>query len=229
MLKRNIQIKAFTCLFAVAIVLVGLSGTRCLADFIWMDPGDVLDGTLTVDAGEIIVGGDWGSGTEFYYQVTRPDDPTAPLHYLYTFTEVPSSPSWSHFILEVSQAAEGELPAFDVGNPMDYSNGPGVEGNATWYGPAVGNPGFPAGQSIFGIKINPGESGTIEFDSYRLPMWGDFYVKGGPDSFAYNSGLGSLNGANILVPDTKYVPTPGAVLLGILGLGIAGLKLRKYA
>lgn len=229
MRRISTKIRAVTCLFILAIILVGLSGTPCMADFIWMDPGDVLSGTLTVDAGEIITGGDWVSGTTFYYEVTRPLDPTAPLHYLYTFTEVPVSPSWSHFILEVSQALEGELPAFDVGNPMDFSNGPGVEGNATPYGPSQGNPGFPVGYSIFGIKINPGESDTVEFDSYRLPMWGDFYVKGGPESFAYNSGLVNPDGAFILVPDTKYVPLPGAILLGILGLGVVGIRLRKYA
>ena len=35
--------------------------------------------------------------------------------------------------------------------------------------------------------------------------------------------------AYIAVPDTAYVPVPGAVILGLLGLGAAGIKLRKFA
>ncbi|UCF16852.1 MAG: hypothetical protein JSW59_05220 [Phycisphaerales bacterium] len=225
-MRSNAKIKTVTCLFAVAIVLVGFSGTPSVAD-LWMDPGDSLSDTLTVGADEIIVGGNWGSGTEFYYEVTRPLDEIAPLHYLYTLT-VPSGSDLSHFILEVSN--EDVLPAFDVGNPMDYLNGPGVEENANWYGPSASNTGFPAGQSIWGIKFEDDMPlWTIEFDSYRLPMEGDFYAKGGDLSYAYNSGLGSLDGANILVPDTSYVPVPGAVLLAILGLAVVGYKHRKYA
>jgi hypothetical protein len=200
-----------------------------MADFIWMDPGDVLSDTLTVDAGTIIAGASWGSGTEFYYEVTRPLDETLPVHYYYEFT-ASDSPDLSHLILQVSEAVEGGLPGFDPDNPMDYLNGPTVANNmAMSYGPGPGNPGIPA--SIWGIKFEDGLSlSTIEFDSYRLPMDGSFFAKGGTDSFAYNSGLAFPDsGAFILVPDTKYVPVPGAVLLGILGLGAVGYKLRKYA
>ena len=60
-------------------------------------------------------------------------------------------------------------------------------------------------------------------------MEGDFYTKGGPDTYAYNSGFGTLDGANIPVPNSHYVPVPGAVLLGLLGLGAAGIKLRRFS
>lgn len=33
----------------------------------------------------------------------------------------------------------------------------------------------------------------------------------------------------VLIVESVYVPVPAAVLLGILGLGVAGIKLRKYA
>jgi hypothetical protein len=59
-------------------------------------------------------------------------------------------------------------------------------------------------------------------------MEGDFYTKGGPDTYAFNSGFGILDGDNILVPNSHYVPVPGAVLLGLLGLGAAGIKLRRF-
>ena len=223
----DLQKKTSVCLLLAALVLA-FSTPRCLADM-WINPGDVLSGTLTYDAGEVITGGNWASNTSFYYEVSRPLDQSLPLHYLYTFTPSPSAPSWSHFILEVSKA--GDLPAFDPANPMDYV-GPGSldPDDPKYYTGGPSNPGFPAAESIFGIKFGTEESvATIQFDSFRLPMWGDFFVKGGRDSFAYNSGLGTLAGANILVPDGAYVPVPGAFLLGLLGLGAAGMKLRKYA
>lgn len=40
----------------------------------------------------------------------------------------------------------------------------------------------------------------------------------------------SEGGNGVGIDDTMYaVPVPGAMLLGFLGLGAAGLKLRKYA
>ena len=233
MLKRNTQIKSFICFVAVAVLLVGLAGSPCVADVYQMNPDTFLEGTLTFDAGTIIadnpvVGDGWGSGTEFYYKVTRPLDETAPLHYYYEFT-ASGKPALSHFILQVSEAG-GDLPGFDPTNPMDFDNGPTVAEPPDLFGPASGNPGFPAGKSMWGIKFEDDMPlWIIEFDSYRLPMDGSFYAKGGDTSFAYNSGLGDPDGAFILVPDTSYVPVPGAVLLGILGLGAVGIKLRKYA
>lgn len=228
MRREKISTKNSVAYLFVAVLALAFSTPTCLADM-WMNPGDVLSGTLTYDSGEVIAGGDWGSNTSFYYEVSRPLDESLPLHYLYTFTPEPDKPSWSHFILEVSKA--GDLPAFDPANPMDYV-GPGSldPDDPKYYTGSPSNPGFPAAESIFGIKFDTVESvATIEFDSFRLPMEGDFFIKGGPDTFAYNSGLGTLAGANILVPDGAYVPVPGAFLLGMLGLGVVGMKLRKYA
>ena len=233
-MRKNTPIRAVIYLLVTALVPVGFSGSTCFADFIWMDPGDVLSDTLTVDAGEIIAGGDWSSGTEIYYEVTRPLDATAPLHYLYTFT-ASASPGLSHFIIQVSEAVEGGLAAFTLADP-DYLNGPTTGeillDDYSSGGPNPSDPGDTWG--IFGIKFGDmfgySEEGpwTIEFDSYRLPMEGSFYAKGGDVTYAYNTYL--VGGDDfILVPDTKYVPTPTAVLLGILGLGAVGLKLRKYA
>ena len=88
---------------------------------------------------------------------------------------------------------------------------------------------------IKGIKF-PG-SGTqlvLSFYSDRAPMWGSFYAKDGTDGsndvYAYNSGFSGVGSDFIAVPDTTTtVPVPGAVLLGMLGLAVAGSKLRKFA
>jgi len=90
----------------------------------------------------------------------------------------------------------------------------------------------------------------IQFQSSHAPMWGDFLAKDGsaamPEGLtgsgqliAYNADFGeSLDyatkhnldanpGNYILVPNTYTVPVPGAVLLGVLGLSVAGARLRK--
>jgi len=234
MVKRNTQIKSFICFVAAAVLLVALAGSPCMADVYEMALGDTLTRTLTVFDGTIIagpVGSDWGDdSTSFTSTVTRSvDDPSAPLHYYYEFSVPEGAKDLSHLILQVSEA-DGDLLAFDPTNPLDYLNGPTVaEGKTDTFGPADGNPGFPTGKSIFGIKFEDEmPMWVIEFDSYRLPMDGSFYTKSASDIYAYNSGLGDGD-AFIYVPDTSYVPVPGAVLLGILGLGAVGLKLRKYA
>ncbi|MFC1636445.1 hypothetical protein ACFL5Z_16570 [Planctomycetota bacterium] len=95
------------------------------------------------------------------------------------------------------------------------------------------------------------------FNSLREPVWGSSYaVDGGITEdrdgdgkkekywvYAYNSGFlydpyewnptaGKYNYdvyGYIATPDTTMVPVPGAVLLGIIGLGAASVKLRKFA
>ena len=99
---------------------------------------------------------------------------------------------------------------------------------------------------LFGIKFDRGITGlvtVIQFDSQRIPTWGDFYSKDGgndPVDAAWNLGFadadplappasGSL-GNHLLVPDTTVdpIPEPGSWLLFGAGLlGLAGLKGRR--
>jgi hypothetical protein len=215
-------------LLIVVIVLVGISGSRCLAD-LWT--GVTLTDTLTVGDGEIVAGDIWNvAGTSFTYEVTRPGGDEGPLHYKYILT-LPSSvtgDALSHLSIEVSDGTT-DLPAFDPTNPMDYENGP-VE---AYRAPTKGDPGFPTdGYSFWSIKFenfaDDVTSWTVEFDSWRLPMEGSFFAKAGKDSYAYNTYL-TGGGDYIAVPDTSYVPVPGAVFLGLLGLSAAGIKLRRFA
>jgi len=110
------------------------------------------------------------------------------------------------------------------------------------FGPAPGNPGFPVGESIFGIKINlTGDQTYVEFDANREPMWGDFYAKdgGSPVAYALNTDIGiavanlhaytgiPVDGSGaplyqILTADT-YIPEPATLLL----LGLGGLALLR--
>lgn len=253
-LGRNyVNIRGFV-LALVVVLSLSLSASPCLAD-IWVDPGETLSGTLTVAGGGITAFDGWNSaGTSFFYSVSRPADESLPLHYTYTFTLDPAivGNRMSHLIIEASDADVGGLAAFTLAPPDYY--GPTTSLVLDTYGPTYDKDGNPSKPNpympgeMYGIKWNnplPSEdTWTLEFDSYRVPMWGDFYaVDGNKDGTgvyptAYNTGFGvpydgPWDPANlpfkILVPDTSYVPVPGAVILGLLGLGAVGLKLRKYA
>ncbi|MFC1635745.1 hypothetical protein ACFL5Z_12970 [Planctomycetota bacterium] len=129
---------------------------------------------------------------------------------------------------------------------------PGMPGSI--YGLKFENDADPLTDEYFG----QGTTWIWSFNSLVEPVWGNSYFvdgveqvdtngDGGPGSkilvFGYNSGFtfdpyaldpatGKYNYelyAYIATPDTTVIPVPGAVLLGIIGLGAAGMKLRKFA
>jgi hypothetical protein len=220
-MKRNIRLggRAVATLMALATASqAGLSYTGSLsypdglyAQGVWADPATKIEWTVT--------------------------DYSTYWHYEYTLTA--AAQNISHMIIEVS-------PSFQVNDIWNIEPSfIGSDGLDDWT-EQQGNPGLP--DTFRGLKWNFGTATTltVEFDSDRAPVWGDFYAKDGKAphtdtvNLAYNLGFTSPdtdptaaigNGSvdnHLLVPDTKtVVPLPGAVLLGFLGLGAAGLKLRN--
>ena len=179
---------------------------------------------------QFVTGGDWAADSltqQIAWVITNNGNGT--WDYLYTFTNF-VSPAMSHWILDLSDDAV--IPTVDphaVTNVVP--NFPLVFGT---FGPAPSNPGFPTGTSIVGVKFDnlndPGSPFTIKFTSNRSPVWGDWYAKGGRDSFAYNAGLTDHDSTNvndfIARPDSASpppVPEPSTLALaGLAGLGLAG-------
>jgi len=219
------NIKLLKRAVVVGSLFVALSPLACLADLYY-------SGSLTGDKGGITATDGWDNpGTKITWIVTQNQDLT--WNYHYEFTVPTGSKALSHIIFEVSEK-------FD---DLDYTYNGGLTADLDWYGP--GDPSNPGIQDrIHGIKFEGFSDGmytwVIEFDSTHVPVWGDFYAKDGKEAttdgkiqvYAYNTGF-TANDVDeatnhILVPDTvSYVPIPGALLLGTLGLGVAGLRLRR--
>jgi hypothetical protein len=252
--------KSANYLIVVSIILVGFSSSRCFAgigDWATMTGGwedNIYEGELTIDyikiEGSTIIGtggsympgleadGAWNvSATKMSWSVEAMDPDTDGVidyfHYKYIFTEGGTQGELSHMIIEVS-----ETPDFTLSYPDYFNQDPTSTAELDTHDQSNGNPDMPAGTSIYGIKYGGGEPWTMEFDSLRVPEWGDFYAKDGTNAKdAYNTGFGldPLSGDNLLDygfiarPDTEYIPIPPAVILGILGMGVAGIKLRKFA
>ncbi|MBX3386709.1 MAG: PEP-CTERM sorting domain-containing protein [Phycisphaeraceae bacterium] len=191
-------------------------------------PSLAVTGSLSTPAGSgLISGGGWAAGYMVSWDITPNGDGT--WHYEYTLSNAAGgalSPASSHAIFQLSENIE-ESDLLNFGGNFD-------EAEFGTFGPSAGNPGFPTGESIYGVKIDFSGGGVtfIEFDSTRQPMWGDFYAKGGATSFVYNTDLGvPVANANdywatpvdannnplfkILVPDT--IPAPGSIALVALG------------
>jgi len=200
--------------------------------------GALIGYLTTAQPDEIIVGDKWiNTGFRIDWDVSQNGDGT--WHYEYTVSNRNGgslTPGVSHVILQLSEnILASDLFNFE-GDIADYE--------IRTYGAQPSNPGFPTGESIFGIKLNlDDDQAHVAFDSTRRPMWGDFYSKGGNKSFAYNDDLGvavanlydttgvpvDAAGATlskILVPDTiSSVPVPEPLsLASVLAGGLLALR-----
>jgi len=107
---------------------------------------------------------------------------------------------------------------FGIGTVGNNSGGPITDPDNQFQGSVVGN----ADYSIYS-SANPLSSGVLSNNNLVMDE-ATFIFTGDLDNFSIVKvgwGLGTA-------PDS-FVPLPGAVLLGILGLGVVGIRLRKYA
>ncbi len=180
-----------------------------------------------------------GGGFQIQWNITQ-SGPN--FHYIYTISNQSGgnlAKDLSHILFEVS-------PSINTSNvnSIIFNANPSISDGPKTFGPSdPSNPGIPG--DLYGIKFenfsNPGQP-TIEFDSTRAPIWGDFYSKDGKnnqnDVFAYNTGFGTdptLTTTDftpwIPIPDTGdgfVIPEPRTWLILTLCLAIVAVLKHKY-
>jgi PEP-CTERM motif len=219
-------------------VLLVAAGQHARAAAVYATAADLTGSRNSGLGGGLVPGGDWASdGDTETISWSIVNNGNGTWNYTYTLANF-SKPGISHFLLDLTDDAV--FPTVDPQvvtsvSPANYelffdNFVPGGMGNS--------NVGLPA--PIIGVKIQFTGGGSfpsaVSFTSNRAPVWGDFYVKGGKDSFVYNAGLvnhaSDNKGIFLARPDGAVsVPEPTSIAMvamaGVAGLGLARRRRAK--
>lgn len=204
----------------------------CVMSLVMLTPAmaTTYTGSLSSSDGGLMGIGAWvDSGvSQITWEITQNNDSS--WHYEYSLVVPNTAHEIGHFILETSSTFTED----DVFNESGAFECIEIKSHLAT---SPGSPELPL--DVFGIKFDStfGRLLSITFDSFRDPVWGDFYAKGGGQvsQQVWNTGLtyvdpltaaadGSLNN-HILVPDT--VPEPASLLMISLGALIVRGKFRR--
>jgi MYXO-CTERM domain-containing protein len=181
--------------------------------------------------------------TTLSWTVSR-DSENDPWLYCYDFSTTAQG-GLSHIVIEVSVPTE-DSPGFTLADVVSGSASASFE--LGWANSANGNPEIPG--PIYGLKF-PGSAQTVDqicFESYKEPVWGDFYAKDGAAggqgiNTAWNAGFldpdptapyfadpADMN-FHILRPDTRSGggddPIPEPASLGLIGVALLATRRRR--
>ena len=181
-----------------------------------------LTGSRTEGAGITTFGIYAGDGITQSLSWTITSNPDGTYDYSYTFSGFGGAavPTISHFILDLTDDCVRPGDPGCVINPSD----PKTEFRGFSESPS--NPGMPG--TIVGVKFDSGCSDatcTFTFTSERAPVYGDFYVKSGRATAAWNPGLADHTSENpfdfIARPNGDDSTVPEPATLGLMGLALA--------